>query len=40
MSGGTMLALALDEIVMGCQRSFRPVDPQLARLAASILKGR
>ena len=39
MSGGTMLALASDEIVMDANAVLGPVDPQLGNLpAASILK--
>ena len=39
MSGGTMLALAADEIVMDENAVLGPVDPQLGNLpAASILK--
>ena len=39
MSGGTMLALAADEIVMDANAVLGPVDPQLGNLpAASILK--
>ena len=38
MSGGTMLALAADEIVMDCNAVLGPVDPQLGQYpAASIL---
>ena len=39
MSGGTMLALAADEIIMDANAVLGPVDPQLGNLpAASILK--
>lgn len=39
MSGGTLLALAADEIVMDCHAVLGPVDPQLGEFpAASILK--
>ncbi|MBD2204263.1 hypothetical protein H6G33_26550 [Calothrix sp. FACHB-1219] len=39
MSGGTMLALAADEIVMDANAVLGPVDPQLGNFpAASILK--
>lgn len=39
MSGGTMLALASDEIVMDANAVLGPVDPQLGNLpAASVLK--
>ena len=39
MSGGTMLALAADEIVMDANAVLGPVDPQLGTMAAaSILK--
>jgi len=39
MSGGTMVALAADEIVMDCNAVLGPVDPQLGQYpAASILK--
>jgi ClpP class serine protease len=39
MSGGTMLALASDEIVMDANAVLGPVDPQLGNFpAASILK--
>ncbi|MBF2015650.1 MAG: ATP-dependent Clp protease proteolytic subunit [Rivularia sp. T60_A2020_040] len=39
MSGGTMLALAADEIVMDANAVLGPVDPQLGNLpAASIIK--
>src|SRR3954454_6030265 len=39
MSGGTMLALAADEIVMDPQAVLGPVDPQLGDMpAASILR--
>jgi ClpP class serine protease len=39
MSGGTMIALAADEIVMDCNAVLGPVDPQLGQYpAASILK--
>ncbi|HMM20788.1 MAG TPA: ATP-dependent Clp protease proteolytic subunit [Selenomonadales bacterium] len=38
MSGGTMIALAADEIVMDCNSVLGPVDPQLGQYpAASIL---
>jgi ClpP class serine protease len=39
MSGGAMIALAADEIVMDCNAVLGPVDPQLGQYpAASILK--
>lgn len=39
MSGGTMLALAADEIVMDANAVLGPVDPQLGNMAAaSVLK--
>ena len=39
MSGGTMIALAADEINMDCNAVLGPVDPQLGQYpAASILK--
>jgi ClpP class serine protease len=39
MSGGTLIALAADEIVMGQHAVLGPVDPQLGQYpAASILK--
>ncbi|MFW8120655.1 SDH family Clp fold serine proteinase, partial [Klebsiella pneumoniae] len=39
MSGGTLMALAADEIVMGENGVLGPVDPQLGQYpAASILK--
>lgn len=39
MSGGTMVALAADEIVMDCNAVLGPVDPQLGQYpAVSILK--
>ncbi|VBB06567.1 peptidase s49 serine-peptidase prokaryotes [Lucifera butyrica] len=39
MSGGTMIALAADEIVMDCNAVLGPVDPQLGQYpAASILE--
>jgi len=39
MSGGTMIALAADEIVMDCNAVLGPVDPQLGQYpAASIIK--
>ena len=39
MSGGTMLALASDEIVMDANAVLGPVDPQLGNMAAaSVLK--
>lgn len=39
MSGGTLIALAADEIVMDCHAVLGPVDPQLGELpAASILR--
>lgn len=39
MSGGTMISLAADEIVMDCNAVLGPVDPQLGQYpAASILK--
>ena len=39
MSGGTMLALAADEIVMDANAVLGPVDPQLGTMAAaSVLK--
>ena len=39
MSGGTLLALAADEIIMDCNAVLGPVDPQLGQYpAASILQ--
>ncbi len=39
MSGGTMIALAADEIIMDCNAVLGPVDPQLGQYpAASIIK--
>ena len=39
MSGGTLVALAADEIVMSAYAMLGPVDPQLGEYpAASILK--
>jgi ClpP class serine protease len=39
MSGGTMIALAADEIVMDCNAVLGPVDPQLGQYpAVSILR--
>lgn len=39
MSGGTMIALAADEIVLDCNSVLGPVDPQLGQYpAVSILK--
>ncbi len=39
MSGGTMIALAADEIVMDCNAVLGPVDPQLGQYpAASVVK--
>ena len=39
MSGGTMISLAADEIVMDCNAVLGPVDPQIGQYpAASILK--
>ena len=39
MSGGTLLALAADEIVMDINAVLGPVDPQLGKYpAASILE--
>ena len=39
MSGGTMLALSADEIVMDANAVLGPVDPQLGNMAAaSVLK--
>ena len=39
MSGGTLLALAADEVVMDRNAVLGPVDPQLGQhAAASILK--
>lgn len=39
MSGGTMIALAADEIVMDCNAVLGPVDPQLGQFpAASIIQ--
>jgi ClpP class serine protease len=39
MSGGTLIALAADEIVMGSQAVLGPVDPQLGEFpAASLVK--
>jgi ClpP class serine protease len=41
MSGGTLIALAADEIVLGEFSMLGPIDPQIAGLpAASILKAR
>jgi ClpP class serine protease len=41
MSGGTLIALAADEIVMGEFSMLGPIDPQIAGLpAASIVKAR
>jgi ClpP class serine protease len=41
MSGGTLIALAADEIVMGEFSVLGPIDPQIAGLpAASIVKAR
>jgi len=41
MSGGTLIALAADEIVMGEFSVLGPIDPQIAGLpAASIVKVR
>ena len=41
MSGGTMIALAADEIWMDDNAVLGPVDPQLGNYpAASILRGR
>jgi len=41
MSGGTLIALAADEIVMGEFSVLGPIDPQIAGLpAASIIKAR
>jgi ClpP class serine protease len=41
MSGGTLIALAADEIVMGEFSMLGPIDPQIAGLpAASIIKAR
>ena len=41
MSGGTLIALAADEIVLGEFSVLGPIDPQIARLpAASIVKAR
>lgn len=37
MSGGTMLALAADEIVMDANAVLGPVDPQLGNMAAASL---
>src|SRR6202035_2424723 len=40
MSGGTLIALAADEIVMSPHAALGPVDPQLEKVAAaSLLKG-
>jgi ClpP class serine protease len=39
MSGGTLIALAADEIVMDCHAVLGPVDPQVGEFpAASLLK--
>lgn len=39
MSGGTLLALAADEIIMDCNAVLGPVDPQLGQYpAASIIQ--
>lgn len=39
MSGGTLIALAADEIVMDCHAVLGPIDPQLGEFpAASLLK--
>src|SRR6201988_4034926 len=41
MSGGTLIALAADEIVMGEFSMLGPIDPQIGGLpAASIVQGR
>jgi ClpP class serine protease len=41
MSGGTLIALAADEIVLGEFSVLSPIDPQIAgRPAASIVKAR
>ena len=41
MSGGTLIALAADEIVLGEFSALGPIDPQIAGLpAASIVKAR
>jgi len=41
MSGGTLIALAADEIVLGAFSVLGPIDPQIAGLpAASIVKAR
>jgi ClpP class serine protease len=41
MSGGTLIALAADEIVLGEFSVLGPIDPQIAGLpAASIVKAR
>jgi len=41
MSGGTAIALAADEIVLGEFSVLGPIDPQIAGLpAASIIKAR
>lgn len=37
MSGGTMIALAADEIVMDCNAVLGPVDPQLGQYPASSI---
>ncbi|HEY9668729.1 MAG TPA: ATP-dependent Clp protease proteolytic subunit, partial [Coleofasciculaceae cyanobacterium] len=37
MSGGTMLALAADEIVMDANAVLGPVDPQLGNMAAASI---
>jgi ClpP class serine protease len=37
MSGGTMIALAADEIVLDAHASLGPVDPQLGQYAAASL---
>jgi len=37
MSGGTLIALSADEIVMGEQAVLGPVDPQLGQYPAASL---
>jgi ClpP class serine protease len=37
MSGGTMIALAADEIVLDAHASLGPIDPQLGQYAAASL---
>jgi ClpP class serine protease len=38
MSGGTLIALAADEIVMCSQSALGPVDPQLEQSPAASLR--